>query len=168
MIERPEPEIAADERTTLVQFLDYFRATLEWKAEGLSDEQAATATAAPSDLTISGLVRHLTDVERTWFRHCFEGEAVQPVYWTDEHPDGDLEVDAATSLDEALATWRAEIERSREIVESVTDLGETSAAPNHGDFPSMRWILVHMIEEYARHCGHADLIREGIDGARGD
>jgi uncharacterized damage-inducible protein DinB len=168
MIERPEPHVAADERTTLVQFLDYFRATLEWKAEGLTDEQAATATVEPSSLTISGLVRHMTDVERLWFRHCFEGEVVEPVYWTDDHPDGDFEVDAATSLDEALTMWRAEVERCCEIIESATDLGETSAAPHHGEFPTMRWILVHMVEEYARHCGHADLIRERIDGARGD
>jgi uncharacterized damage-inducible protein DinB len=168
MVDRVDPEFATDERTTLVQFLAYQRDTLQLKCEGLTDEQAATASVEPSILSMTGLVRHMADVERNWFRRCFEGEPAPPLYYSDEHPDGDLEVDAATSLEEAVAAWRDEIAHSDEILESVTDLDEASAAPRHGNFPNARWILVHLIEEYARHCGHADLIRERIDGVTGD
>ena len=168
MLERTDPEAASDERTTLVQFLDYQRDSLELKAAGLSDEQAATASCPPSMLTLTGLVRHLAEVERNWFRRCFAAEDAPPLFYSDERPDGDLEVDATTSLEDSIAVWRAEVARADEVVAGVSDLGQLAAAPRHGNYPNMRWILVHMIEEYARHMGHADLLRERIDGVVGD
>jgi len=167
--ERVDPEYAADERTTLVQFLDYYRESLHLKAAGLSDAQAATASCPPSILTITGLIRHMTEVERNWFRRCFRGEAVPPLYYDEEHLDADLdEVRPDTSLAAAVRAWRDEIAVADGIVASVGDPGELSTGTRHGQRPSLRWILVHMIEEYARHCGHADLLRERIDGVVGD
>jgi hypothetical protein len=164
--DRPEPDWATDERTTLVQFLDYYRTTLERQAFGLTDAQAATASVEPSMLTMTGLVRHMHDVERNWFRRCFHGETIDPAYYSRERPDGDLEVDAATSLADAIAAWRAEIAVCDEILAGVTDMGRLATGrSSRGGQPNMRWVLVHLIEEYARHCGHADLIRERIDGA---
>jgi len=164
--DRPEPDWATDERSTLLQYLQYYRTTLERQAFGLTDEQAATATVAPSMLTMTGLIRHMTDVERNWFRRCFNAEAVEPAYFSDERPDGDLEVDAQLSLAGTLAAWRAEIELCDQIAARVTEMGTLAAGRSrHGHRPNMRWVLVHMIEEYARHCGHGDLIRERIDGA---
>jgi hypothetical protein len=168
VVERVEPDDASDERTTLEQFLRYYRDTLEMKADGVSDAAAATMSCPPSILTITGLVRHMTEVERNWFRRCFAGEDAAPIYYSDERPDGDLEVEPDTSLADAITAWRWEVAQCDRILDSVPDLEEVSAAPRHGHHPNMRWILVHMIEEYARHCGHADLIRERIDGAVGE
>jgi hypothetical protein len=164
--DRPEPDWAVDERTTLMQFLQYHRTTLERQAYALTDAQAATASASPSTLTITGLIRHLTDVERSWFRRCFDGQAIDPLYFDDERPDGDLEVDAGMSLADTIAVWRAEIAECDRIVSHVADMGQLATGRSYRGYqPNMRWVLVHMIEEYARHCGHADLIRERIDGA---
>jgi Protein of unknown function (DUF664) len=164
--ERLDPHWASDERTTLVEFLRYQRDTLERQAFGLTDEQGATAAVSPSILTLTGLIRHMTEVERAWFRRRFVGDGSAPVYFTPERPDGDLEVDAAMSIADAIAAWRAEIELCDQILDGASDLGQVASVPTHsGAYPNMRWILVHMIEEYARHCGHADLIRERIDGA---
>jgi len=168
VVERLDPDWAPDERTVLVQFLDWHRATLELKTHGLSDAAAATASCPPSILTLTGLVRHLAEVERNWFRRCFAGEDAPPIYYTQERPDGDLEVDAETSLADSLAAWHAEVEASAQILAGVADLGQLSAAARHGNRPNMRWVLVHMIEEYGRHLGHVDLIRERIDGVVGD
>ncbi|MGD9995968.1 MAG: DinB family protein [Ilumatobacteraceae bacterium] len=163
---RPEPDWASDERTTLVQFLDYYRTTLERQAFGLTDAQAATASTEPSMLTLTGLVRHMHDVERNWFRRCFDGETIDPEYYSRERPDGDLEVDESTSLAGAVAAWRAEIAICDRILGKVTDMNQLATGrSSSGGRPNMRWVLVHLIEEYARHCGHADLIRERIDGA---
>jgi hypothetical protein len=149
-----------------VQFLDYYRTTLERQAFGLTDAQAASASAEPSILTLTGLVRHMHDVERSWFRRCFAGEVIDPAHFSRERPDGDLEVDASTSLAGAIAEWRAEIEVCDEILGRVTDMDQLAAGRSRsGGQPTMRWVLIHLIEEYARHCGHADLIRERIDGA---
>ena len=123
-------------------------------------------TAEPSILTVTGLVRHLADVERSWFRRCFGGEPIAPAYYSAEHPDGDLEVDESMSLAETLQAWRNEIAICDEILDGVSEMGQLSTGRSRlGGQPNMRWILVHMIEEYARHCGHVDLIRERIDGA---
>jgi hypothetical protein len=163
---RTDPDWASDERTTLIQFLRYQRTTLERQAFGLTDAQAATASVEPSMLTLTGLLRHMTEVERNWFRRCFAGEAVSPEYYSDVRPDGDLEVDATMSLATTLATWRAEIALCDAILAGVTDMAQLAEGrTRHGGRPNMRWVMVHMIEEYAQHCGHADLIRERIDGA---
>jgi uncharacterized damage-inducible protein DinB len=167
-VERVDPDWAPDERTVLVQFLQWHRATLELKTHGLSDAAAATASCPPSILTLTGLVRHLAEVERNWFRRCFAGEDAPPLFYTDESPDGDLDVRPETSLAESLHAWRAEVEAGDAVLDGVADLGQLSTRERHGNRPNMRWILVHMIEEYGRHLGHADLIRERIDGVVGD
>ena len=173
MVERIDPVSGRPEWATLVDFLDWYRATLELKSAGLTDEQAATASCPPSILTITGLVRHMAEVERNWFRRKLAGElpaaGAGPIYYSDEHPDGDLEVDSSTSLADSLAVWRAEIARADAVLAGYGSLDQLGpVATTTGEYVSARWVLVHMIEEYARHCGHADLLRERIDGAVGD
>jgi uncharacterized damage-inducible protein DinB len=111
-----------------------------------------------------GLVRHMADVERSWFRRGIAGEQAAPIYYSDDDPDGDLHVSAADTLDEALHTWQHEVEHARSILVDA----ELDDLERHREEYSVRWILVHMIEEYARHCGHLDLIRQAIDGTTGD
>lgn len=166
LVQRTEPEWATDERTTLLQFLAYYRTTLQRQASAVSDAQAATASVEPSMLTLTGLIRHMTEVERSWLRRCFAGEAIGPQYYSDERPDGDLEVDESMSVAETIAEWRREIERCDAVIADVIDMNEVAAGRSHaGGRPNLRWVIVHLIEEYARHCGHADLIRERIDGS---
>lgn len=172
-IERPEPPEAADERTTLTSFLDYYRATLIVKAEGLTDEEARTANIPPSDLSIMGLIRHMAEVERSWFRRWFVEEDAPPLFYGDHDRDGDLHPGDEDTLAGAIDAYTAEIERARAITDAALSLDDlaahTSTEPERAGFrPSLRWILVHMIEETARHAGHADLLRERIDGATGD
>ncbi len=167
--DRVDPPWSGDERSILVGFLEYSRHTIELKTIGLTDAQAATPSVEPSILTLTGLVRHLAEVERNWFRRCFRGDGAPPIYYSEAHPDGDLDqVDATTSMAEAIDVWRAEIAIADEVLAECTDLGELAAVARHGNLPSMRWILVHMIEEYNRHAGHADFLRERIDGVTGD
>jgi uncharacterized damage-inducible protein DinB len=167
--ERPEPPVVADERATLTGFLDYYRATLAIKCHGLTPQQLATRSTPPSTLSLLGLVRHMAEVERGWFRG-FALEQTSPRYYSDEDRDGDFDNahgDEATVRD-AFDFWQAEIERAREVV-AAADLNQSYYRPKHGgETISLRWIVVHMIEEYARHCGHADLLREAIDGVTGD
>jgi len=155
----------ADERTTLVSFLDWQRATLARKCEGLSVEQLRIRAAAPSKLSLLGLVRHLTEVERGWFRRTLMGEEVPDLYSSEADPDADFDDIDGADLDATMAAWRAECGRSREIV-AARGLDDTGRQRT-GREVSLRWILVHLIEEYSRHNGHADLIRERIDGAVG-
>lgn len=168
-IERAEPHTFSDERTTLVEFLDYFRATLATKCAGLTPEQLASRAVSPSTLSLLGLVRHMAEVERTWFRH-FNGEDTHPRYYGKDNRDGDFD-DAAGNqdqVDEAFTFWQDEIAHAREIT-AAHDLDDTREFPRDPrDRFSLRWILVHLIEEYARHCGHADFLRERIDGTTGD
>ena len=167
---RVEPAFRSDERTTLTEFLDYYRATLQVKIDGLTDEQAREAAVPPSDLTLLGLLRHMADVERSWFRRRFTGETdAGPIFYGPAHPTGDEDGDLHPSPDDtvadALAAWQAEIAQAR-IITAGAELDDL--AQNAKDEINLRWILVHMIEEYARHCGHADLLRERIDGSVGD
>ncbi|MFI2642550.1 DinB family protein [Streptomyces sp. NPDC018610] len=167
--ERREPAQNADERTMLEGWLDYHRQTLAWKCEGLTDEQLRTAAVAPSGLSLLGLVRHMAEVERGWFRTVLTGEDAGPIYCTDEDRDGDFHVTAADTWAEARATWQAEIEAARRNAagRGLDDLSEGRGRTSGEPF-SLRWIYTHMIEEYARHNGHADLLRECLDGATGD
>lgn len=177
---RTDPRPATDEITTLVEFVDYFRDTLELKTSGLTDEQARAASVPPSDLNLMGLVRHMSEVERQWFQcvlagadHSTDPDAA-PIYYGDAHPDGDPDGDMHPadddSLADAIATWREEIRRSNASMQGLTPdhlaVGEMGGST--GGRPNLRWILVHLIEEYARHCGHADLLRQTIDGTTGD
>jgi uncharacterized damage-inducible protein DinB len=166
-IERPLPPLNADERTTLESWLEFHRATLAMKCAGLDDERAAAASVPPSGFTLTGLVQHMAEVERNWFRRVLAGEQAPPIYdprADPDGPDGGFELAAGASLAAALATWRAEADRARENCagRALSDTGRFM-----GQDVSLRWIYVHMIEEYARHNGHADLVRERVDGATG-
>ncbi|PZR80016.1 MAG: Mini-circle protein [Candidatus Aeolococcus gillhamiae] len=156
----------ADERATLTAFLDWQRATLMRKCEGLSDEQLRERAVPPSTLSLLGLVRHMADVERWWFRINLTGEPVDQRYSTDEDEDGDFDNLDADDVATVLAHWQAECERARSIVasHSLEDKGKNR---DTGRVMSLRWTLLHMIEEYSRHNGHADLLRQRIDGAVG-
>ena len=159
----------ADERTTLLAFLDYQRAVLARKVEGITDEQARLAACPPSDLTLLGLIRHMADVERNWFRRSLVAENAPPMFYGAAHPagddDGDFHSPPGATVADALDTLRAEIEvANRNIAAASLDDIERRERSTY----SLRWILVHMIEEYARHCGHADLLRQAVDGATGD
>ncbi|MER7705056.1 DinB family protein [Kitasatospora sp. NPDC097605] len=166
-IDRPLPPLNADERTTLESWLDFHRITLAMKCEGLDDGQAAIASVPPSGFTVTGLVQHMAEVERNWFRRVFAGEQVPSIYDPQADPsapDGGFHLAEDATLHAALATWQAEIARSRELCagRALTDTGRFMEQD-----VSLRWIYVHMIEEYARHNGHADLVRERVDGATG-
>ena len=162
-----------DERTTLVMFLDYQRRVLARKAEGLSDEQVRRAACPPSDMTLLGLIRHMADVERSWFQRGMLDSGVDPIFFGSSHPngddDGDFHPPPGATIAEALTTYWREIAAADEIIaaEPSLDTVERRARSPRPQY-SLRWILVHMIEEYARHCGHADLLRQAIDGAVGD
>ncbi|MFD7450148.1 DinB family protein [Kitasatospora sp. NPDC059827] len=167
---RAFPPPHADERATLEGWLEFQRATLVQKVSGLDDRQVRLASVPPSTLTLLGLVQHLTEVERTWYQRVFASRTVPPVYGP-ENPDG-YGLDEARGMTEALANWRAEVERGRELaggapLDTPGSLERRIAGIVGSDTVSLRWVLVHLIEEYARHNGHADLLREGIDGVTG-
>ncbi|MFE0380200.1 DinB family protein [Streptomyces inhibens] len=165
-IKRRDLPTAAGEREMLQGWLDFHRDTLLAKCAGLTPDQLAAASNPPSTLTLLGLVRHLTDVERTWFRKRFLGEDIGDHYFTEDNIDADFDdVDPATA-EANVAAFRAEIEACDKAV-ADRGLDETFAA-SRGRTLNLRWIYVHMIEEYARHNGHADLLRERIDGVTGD
>ncbi|TLQ47166.1 DinB family protein [Streptomyces marianii] len=164
--ERTEVSTIAGEREMLEGWLDFHRETLALKCAGLGDEQLRETSVPPSGLSLLGLVRHMAEVERIWFRRVLEGEAAPPLYFSDEDPDGEFHLGSADTFEAAETVWRAEIERARELAASRS-LDDTSKEERHGKRFSLRWIYVHMIEEYARHNGHADLLRERIDGATG-
>ena len=157
-----------DERTTLVEFLRCQRLTLQLKCDGLDAQQLAARSVEPSTLSLLGLVRHLADVERGWFRRRFAGEDAPARYQTAEEPDGSF--DGAVADDavvaEAWAAWHEEVAYAEEFVRTH-DLG-FAGTDGAGEPFSLRELLVHMVEEYARHNGHADLLRERIDGRVGE
>ncbi|MFG2720437.1 DinB family protein [Streptomyces sp. NPDC048416] len=163
--ERDEPALDAGERAMLDGWLDYHRETLVHKCSGLTDEQLKLTAVAPSALTLLGLLRHMSEVERWWFVTVFAGEPEQGVYGED--PDGDFHFGPDDTYAEALATWRSEVAVARKQA-AGHDLDELSVGTaREGQHFNLRWIYTHMIEEYARHNGHADLLREAIDGSTG-
>jgi hypothetical protein len=167
MIERPMPPLNADERTTLEVWLDFYRKTLALKCDGLDDPQLRTTASPPSRLTLLGLVQHMAEVERNWFRRVLVGEPAPPIHdptADPSGPDGGFEVSEQASYRAAVAVWQEEITHARE---NCASRGLDDTSPFRGAQVSLRWIYIHMIGEYARHCGHADLIREGIDGVTG-
>jgi len=162
---RAEVPTSGDERALLLAFLDFHRETLRWKCAGLSAAHLATAAAPPSDMSLLGIVRHVATVEADWFE---DYDAALPVR-ADRPPrdwDADWAVDPATVTEAdcaaAWSTWHAAVDRSRRIVAAARSL-DTMV-----DGYSLRWVLIHMIEEYARHNGHADLLRQALDGAVGE
>jgi uncharacterized damage-inducible protein DinB len=166
-VERPDPPNVADERTALEAWLQLHRATLLRKCAGLTADQLKQASVAPSNLTLLGLVRHMAEVERSWFRRRFAGEQVDPLYYTEEQPDGDFENVADADAERDYAAYLAECQAS-DAVAAGHGLDEVFVHPRLKADMDLRWIYLHMIEEYARHNGHADLIRECIDGVVGD
>jgi uncharacterized damage-inducible protein DinB len=166
-MDRPTPPMLADERQTLEGWLDFYRATLATKCAGLGDEQLRTAATPPSPLTLLGLVQHMAEVERNWFRRVLAGEDAPAIYpgrnATPGH-DGGFDVSADGTFEAAEATWLTEIEHARAncAARAMDDTGSFAAGE-----VTLRWIYSHLIAEYARHCGHADLIRERLDGVTG-
>ena len=164
--ERIGPPLIAGEREMLRAFLDYHRATLAMKCDGLSDEDLRRQSMPPSTLSLLGLVRHMAEVERMWFRRVINGEDVALV-WSDE---GDFQAayDASTATrPEAFGAWQAEVEHSRRIERQAPSLEVTGYQPRWGEDVSLRLVMLHLIHEYARHNGHADFLREGVDGTVG-
>ena len=171
---RPLPEMAADEVTTLLGYLDYQRATLAWKCGGL-DSAGLRATVGASTMTLGGLLKHMALVEDDWFqRDLLHRPMPEPWASVDWVADRDWEWHSASgdTPDELRALWTEAVERSRAATAEALAAGgldRPAQRPWHdGRPPSLRWILFHMIEEYARHNGHADLIRETVDGLTGE
>ena len=162
--ERPHPSRTADERAMLDGWLDFHRATLAAKCAGLTPDQLRTPTTPPSELTLLGLVRHLAEVERGWFRRGVAQEADAAPIWVTDDEDAEFHVEGAEA-DLAFRVWEEEIARARAIVAAAPDLDVTFES--HRGPVSLRWVMVHMVEEYARHNGHADLLREAVDGSTG-
>jgi hypothetical protein len=163
--DRTRPPQVSGERESLDAWVDYHRATLLLKCAGLDPEQLTSRSCPPSTLSLLGLVRHLTEVEG-WF-HDFDGEPFGEWYSSEEDPDACFSAVDPSRAEEDLAAYRGSIERARDAVQGRT-LDEISPEPDDGQPVSLRWIYLHMVEEYARHNGHADLLRERIDGVTGD
>ena len=154
------------ERVMLDGLLDLHRSTLLLKCAGLTAEQLAARTVPPSSLSLLGLIRHVTDVERGWFRRGFAGQVAPPLYSTEANPDGDFDDAVAAAAEQDLAAYQREVELVREAVAGHA-LDATLPSRAGRDDISLRWIYLHLIGEYARHNGHADLLRERIDGTTG-
>jgi uncharacterized damage-inducible protein DinB len=165
---RDEWKDPGDERQTLTDYLRFQRQTLELKCADLTAEQMARRSVPPSTMSLLGLVRHLAHVERIWFRIRFAGQDVHRLYQTTDDPDGDFDgaIGDQAVVDEAWARWREEVAFADGFTQDhpldfVAELGGDRRI-------SLRELLVHMVEEYARHNGHADLLRECIDGRIGE
>jgi len=159
----PQPE-AGDERDLLVGWLNFHRDALAAKCEGMSDEQLVIASAPPSSLTLLGLVRHLTEMERVYLVHALSGVDRGFNYCTDEDPEADIEGLDASMAGESMRRWRDERAAADALIAGCDDVADMVAT----GWNTVRWHLVKVIQEYARHNGHADLIRERIDGSRGE
>jgi hypothetical protein len=166
-VDRTRPRSPSDERASLDGWLDFQRQTLLFKCAGLTADQLRLRAVEPSTLSLLGLVRHMTEVERSWFRRRLAGLAIDPVYCADDDPDADFDGVETADAQADFAAFDAEIELARaEAAKRLLD--DTFVHPRLGVELDLRWVYVHMIEEYARHNGHADLLRERIDGVTGD
>ena len=171
---RPLAPLEADETTMLLAFLDYVRATFAWKCEGL-DAAGLNATVGVSSMTLGGMLKHLALVEDGWFSRSLHGHDRQPpwnaVDWA-ANPDWDWKSAADDTPEQLRTLWQDAVARSRELVAEALATGggldqRAKLIRPDGRATSLRWIILHMIDEYARHNGHADLIRESVDGATG-
>jgi uncharacterized damage-inducible protein DinB len=164
-VERPDGGLDSDERTMVEEFLAWQRSTLLLKCAGLTGEQLARRSVGHSGLSLLGLIRHMSKVERVWFRERFAGQPIERLYSTDEWKDADFEdLDPA----KAEADYARYLDECRLADEAVAGASLDDTFTDHGRPASLRMIYLHMIEEYARHNGHADLLREGIDGVTGE
>lgn len=161
---RPQPPDRGDERELLEGFLDLQRATVVYKATGLGDDDAARRL-LPSLTTVGGLIRHLADVERSWFHEVMDGESDVSYRWSEEDPDGEFRITDEDTLADIIADYESAVAESR-AVQRKHSLDEECRGRD-GRF-SLRWITVHLIEETARHIGHIDILREMLDGATGE
>jgi hypothetical protein len=163
----PTPTLG-DERNVLLWQLRWLRMTLEMKCDGLTAEQLADRAVPPSTMSLLGMIRHSSEVERRWFRRWMAAEDVAPYYYSDAEPEGDF--DGARANDdlvaEAFTTWRNECDYADRFIEQAPSLDVVGHVEYHGPV-SLRETIVHVIQEYARHVGHADLFREVIDGKIG-
>jgi uncharacterized damage-inducible protein DinB len=169
-VEREDPAYLLDEREALEASLDFHRDTLLWKCSGLNADQLKRRAVPPSRLSLLGLVRHMTDVEQWWFRMHAGGEDLEQfVYTRDDDEQADFENLDSADAEADLRVYRQEVEAARAAVRNK-DLADVVSSRGHRRDVQMnvRWIYLHMIEEYARHNGHADLIREVLDGSTGD
>jgi uncharacterized damage-inducible protein DinB len=163
---RQSVPLAADERQTLEAWLDFHRQTLLSKCSGLTEEQLRQRAAPPSSMSLLGLVRHLTEVERSWFRRRVGGQDIAFLYCSEADPDGDFDRVDTADAEHDFAVYQDEIELVRQAT-AGHELDETFFHPRRRTDMSVRWVYTRMVEEYARHNGHADLLRERIDGATG-
>ncbi|HEV6955491.1 MAG TPA: DinB family protein [Promicromonospora sp.] len=158
------------EKETLWNYLKHYRLTLEMKCQGLDAEQLARRSVPPSTMSLLGLVRHMAHVEQSWFQRVLQGRDDLPgLFGKDEHQDADFDGAVADPavVDEAWETWRREVRDADAWMETLPEDGLGATVTRHGDQIPVRDVLVHMVEEYARHVGHADLLRECIDGRVG-
>jgi uncharacterized damage-inducible protein DinB len=165
-ITRNNTPYVAGERQMLEAWLDFHRQTLLSKCSGLTAEQLRQRAAPPSSLSLLGLVRHMAEVERGWFRRRIAGERVGFLYSSEADPDGEFDHVGTADASEDFAIYRREVELARQAA-AGRHLDDTFFHTRRHAEMSVRWVFVHMIEEYARHNGHADLLRERIDGATG-
>ena len=164
--DRVGPPHRGGERETLRAFLDYHRATLAMKCAGLTDEQLRERSMPPSTLSLLGLVRHMAEVERAWFRRVFQDDDA-PMVWSDT-VDFQAAYDASRSTRaEAFTAWEAEVENSRRLEREAESLDLAGHQPRWGEEVSLRMVMIHVLLEYGRHNGHADFLREGVDGTVG-
>lgn len=155
-----------DERAMLQSFLDRCRDTLLWKCQGLSGIELMSRSVPPSSMSLLGLVRHMTEVERGWFRMVAAGEGVGYLYCSEANRDGDFDDTVAKSAEGDFARYREEISLCDKAVAGL-GLDHVGVHVGTGTRRSLRWIYLHMVEEYSRHNGHADLLRERVDGGVG-
>ncbi|MEU5286972.1 DinB family protein [Streptomyces sp. CA-278952] len=165
--DRIAPPLLGSERETLRAFLDYQRETLAMKCAGLGDDELRERSMPPSTLSLLALVRHLAEVERAWFRRVFE-DGTAPMVWSGKPFDFQAAYNAnASTRAEAFAAWEAEVETSRRIEREAASLDLVGRQPRWEKEVSLRMVMVHVLLEYGRHNGHADLLREGVDGTVG-
>jgi hypothetical protein len=173
------PPLTGNEREVITWLLDHHREVLRRKCAGIS-EADARRTLPPSELTLLGLLRHVVFVEQYWFGYIFLGVVVEPegelphsrgsepwIFDDTDDPDPDFHFGADDTVVAALALFDEQVSRSR-VVAAASDFSDVAQRSRHGSPVNLRWIMVHLLEEYARHCGHADLLREQIDGSTGD
>ncbi|MCX5201618.1 DinB family protein [Streptomyces sp. NBC_00237] len=165
--DRPEPPKRGSEREMLRAYLDFHRATLAMKCQGLSDEELRQQSMPPSTLSLLGLVRHMAEVERTWFRRVIGREEGLPFVWSEKGDFQEAYEAGASTRAEAFAAWEAEVEHARRIEREAETLDVQAHFARWGEDVSLRFVMLHLVHEYARHNGHADFLREGVDGVVG-